>query len=90
MQTPERCCGSFVPTPSKQPLPKFQRFLPAITVFLTKGGIALGGDDERGYGRIGDLRVGQLDNTKVRKTYFKDSTIRPAAKIVSPRQRRSK
>uniref|UniRef100_A0A1B0D4A6 Calcium-activated chloride channel N-terminal domain-containing protein n=1 Tax=Phlebotomus papatasi TaxID=29031 RepID=A0A1B0D4A6_PHLPP len=30
------CCGSVIPVPSKQPLPPFQRVLPAITIFVTK------------------------------------------------------
>ncbi|GAB0087730.1 calcium-activated chloride channel regulator 1 [Sergentomyia squamirostris] len=61
------CCGSVIPVPSKQPLPPFQRVLPAITVFVTKEQTDLESKDI--YGRIGDLRAEVLDGMKVRLSW---------------------
>ncbi|XP_055703162.1 calcium-activated chloride channel regulator 1-like [Phlebotomus papatasi] len=61
------CCGSVIPVPSKQPLPPFQRVLPAITIFVTKEQSDL--ESKEIYGRIGDLKAEVLEGMKVRLSW---------------------
>lgn len=65
-----RCCGSFVPVPSKQPLSPFQRVLPTQTVFVTQEQVegnraAIVSD----LGNIGDLKAEVMDAMKVRLSW---------------------
>lgn len=62
-----KCCGSFVPHPSKQPMPSFQRILPALTVFVSE--LQIQSTIIDGVGNIGDLRVESADTTKVRLSW---------------------
>lgn len=58
-----KCCGSFIPHPSKQPLPSFQRILPTLTVFVNDKQIHT--DIIDGVGNIGDLKYESVDTTKI-------------------------
>lgn len=61
------CCGSFVPHPSKQPLPSFQRIVPTLTVFV--GEQQIHNDIIDGVGSIGDLRIESIDTAKIRLSW---------------------
>lgn len=69
----EPCCGSVIQTPSKQPLPPFQRILPNITIFISKeqlkGPTVIPGMPERLVGKIGDLKSELVDGGKVRLSW---------------------
>lgn len=70
-RTFEQCCGSVIQTPSKQPLPPFQRILPNITIFIGKEQLAQGsaGTPDRLAGKIGDLKSELVDSGKVRLSW---------------------
>lgn len=63
----EPCCGSIIHTPSKQPLPPFQRILPNITIFVSKEQIL--NDMTKLMGKIGDLKSELVDGGKVRLSW---------------------
>lgn len=58
------CCGSFVPHPTKKPLPTFQRIVPSITVFVSEQQAQNEMSDT--LGSIGDMRVESVDESKIR------------------------
>lgn len=62
-----KCCGSFIPHPSKQPLPSFQRIVPTLTVFVSEQQIH--NDIIDGLGNIGDVRIESVDTTKIRLSW---------------------
>ena len=75
-----RCCGSFVPSPSKQPLAPFTRFMPALTIFITEEEITAA-QTSPSVGNIGDLRATVLNDASVRLTWTSpDLAGKPAAR----------
>lgn len=62
-----KCCGSFVPHPSKQPLPSFQRIAPTLTVFVSEQQFHVDAFD--GLGHIGDLKLETVDTSKIRLSW---------------------
>lgn len=58
-----KCCGSFVPYPSKQPLPTFQRIVPTLTVFVSEKEIH--NDIIGSEGKMGDVRLESVDTTRI-------------------------
>lgn len=69
MRTYEPCCGSVIQTPSKQPLPPFQRILPNITIFIGKEQLKGVSAGEKLAGKIGDLKSELVDGGKVRLSW---------------------
>lgn len=65
-----RCCGSYVPCPSKQPLTPFQRVMPTMTFFVQQDQVDGNRPSEIGnLGRIGDVRAELIDFAKVRLSW---------------------
>lgn len=62
-----KCCGSFIPHPSKQPLPSFQRIVPTLTVFVSEQQIH--NDIIDGVGNIGDVRIESVDTARIRLSW---------------------
>lgn len=67
-RTYEPCCGSVIQTPSKQPLPPFQRILPNITIFISKEQLKAPASEKLS-GKIGDLKSELVDGGKVRLSW---------------------
>ena len=66
-RAPEPCCGSVVQTPSKQPLPPFERTLPKITLLISRDQLPSG--PEKLLGKVGDLKAELVDGARVRLSW---------------------